>query len=76
MLTEDMIVRIDLSYVDRVKQFVRLAQDSPCEVSVRSGKFVVDGKSILGVFSLDLTSPVEVITDDVELLDTIKKFAE
>ena len=76
MLTEDMIVRIDLSYVDRVKQFVRLAQDSPCDVSVRSGKFVVDGKSILGVFSLDLTSPVEVITDDVELLDTIKKFAE
>ena len=69
-------MRIDLSYVDRVKQFVKLAQDSPCEVSVISGKFVVDGKSILGVFSLDLTSPVEVITDDVELLDTIKKFAE
>lgn len=69
-------MRIDLSYVDRVKQFVKLAQDSPCEVSVRSGKFVVDGKSILGVFSLDLTFPVEVITDDVGLLDTIKKFAE
>ena len=38
----------------------------PCEVDVLSGRYVVDGKSIMGLFSLDLSQPVKVEVRGVE----------
>ena len=48
------------------------------EVLLKSGKYVVDAKSILGIFSLDLSKPltVEIFSDDcADLLKELKKFA-
>ena len=48
-----------------------------CEILLKSGKYVVDAKSILGIFSLDLSLPVTVeIYDDncTELVERLKKF--
>lgn len=61
----------------RVKEFVNITQDFPCEILLKSGKYVVDAKSILGIFSLDLSQPVtvEVYDDNCnELLAKLKKF--
>ena len=33
---------------------------APCEVDVLSGRYVIDAKSIMGLFSLDLSHPVKV----------------
>ncbi|MCI8477446.1 MAG: HPr family phosphocarrier protein [Oscillospiraceae bacterium] len=49
-----------LSSIDDVKQFVDAANRCPCEVDVRAGRYVVNGKSILGMFSIDLAKPVQV----------------
>ncbi len=46
-----------------VKKFVNIAQDLSVAVTLYSGKYVVDGKSILGIFSLDLSKPVTVEID-------------
>lgn len=63
---------IDLSNVSRVKDFVKVSQDCKEEILIKSGKYIVDGKSILGIFSLDLSKPVE-----LELDESIKpRFAE
>ena len=54
-----------------------LSQNYPEEILLKSGKYVVDAKSILGIFSLDLSQPltVEVYADNCdELLEKLKEF--
>ena len=49
---------ITLTRIDDVKRFVDLAVDQPFEIDLVSGRYTVNGKSIMGVFSLDLASPI------------------
>lgn len=55
---------ISLEKVDKVKDFVAVSQSCVADVTLSSGKYYVDGKSILGIFSLDLSKPIELICDD------------
>lgn len=55
---------VDLSKFESVKRFVELSQSKSCFVLLKSGKYIVDGKSILGIFSLDLSRPVELEVGD------------
>ena len=47
-----------LNSFDEVKKFVDLACTKDYDIELMSGKYVVNAKSIMGVFSLDLTKPV------------------
>ncbi len=70
-------IKISLELAQRVKEFVNITQEYACEILLKSGKYVVDAKSILGIFSLDLSSPitVEIYSSDCdELLQRLKKF--
>ena len=51
---------VSLSSIEDVKQFVNAANDCTCEVDVLSGRYVINAKSIMGLFSLDLAKPVKV----------------
>ena len=71
-------VKISLQMAQNVKEFVKVVQNYPYEIDLKSDKYVVDAKSILGIFSLDLSKPltVEIYSDDcAELLDALAKFA-
>lgn len=68
---------ISLNMAENVKAFVNIMSRYPYEVDLRSDRYVVDAKSILGIFSLDLSKPVilEVFDDDCQdLMDAIKPF--
>ena len=70
-------IKISLAMSQKVKEFVNITQNYSCEILLKSGKYVVDAKSILGIFSLDLSQPVtvEVYDDNCnELLAKLKKF--
>ena len=43
---------------DNVKNFVSLVNRYPYDMDLRSGRYVVDAKSILGIFSIDLSRPI------------------
>jgi len=43
---------------DHVKNFVSLVNRYPYDMDLRSGRYVVDAKSILGIFSIDLSRPI------------------
>ncbi len=47
-----------LNNFEEVKRFVDLASSKDYDIELMSGKYVVNAKSIMGVFSLDLTKPV------------------
>ena len=64
------------SIVD-VKNFVNIVNKYDFEVDLTSGRYVVDAKSIMGIFSLDLGKPirVEVHTDTPEAIcEELKPF--
>lgn len=58
-------VQISLSSIDDVKQFVQTLTKFDGDFELISGKYIVDAKSILGLFSVDLSKPV-VLRIDVE----------
>lgn len=51
-------VSILLNTTDNVKNFVNVISRYDYDMDLRSGRYVVDAKSILGIFSLDLNRPV------------------
>lgn len=70
-------VKISLQMAQNVKEFVKIVQDYPYEIDLKSDKYVVDAKSILGIFSLDLSKPlvVEIYSDDcADLLKALEAF--
>ena len=70
-------VNIKLSLAENVKSFVNIASLYPYDIDLRVGRHVVDGKSILGIFSLDLSKPIkmEIHSDDCDaFLKEIQRF--
>ena len=68
---------IMLSSIEAVKKFVNLVNAYDFDVDLVSGRYVVDAKSIMGIFSLDLSSKikVEIQSDDCEkFLGELKEF--
>jgi phosphotransferase system HPr-like phosphotransfer protein len=58
MVTRSVRYRIDT--IEKVKAFVNCNATFRGSVSVVSGRYVIDGKSIMGMFSLDLTQELQI----------------
>ena len=52
-------VKISLDSIDKVKEFVQTITLFDNDFDMRSGRYTIDAKSILGIFSLDLSKPIE-----------------
>lgn len=49
-----------LGSINDVKDFVNTVNKYDFDVDLTSGRYVVDAKSIMGIFSLDLSKPIKV----------------
>ena len=69
---------IMLNSINDVKNFVNTVNKYDFDVDLTSGRYVVDAKSIMGIFSLDLSKPIklDIHCDDCEFEDEIKEFAQ
>lgn len=73
---------IRLSLAENVKTFVNIVNKFAFDMDLRSGRHVVDAKSILGIFSLDLSKPISLEVSEgekdpaalAELQEAIKPF--
>ena len=63
-------VNIKLSLAENVKTFVNIANRYPYDIDLRVGRHVVDGKSILGICSLQHSKPItlEIYSDHCDAL--------
>ena len=61
---------IRLSTIEDIRNFVAAVLAFDFEIDLQSGRYVIDAKSIMGIFSLDLMNPIRLIahTDDAETL--------
>ena len=51
-------VQISLNSIDKVKSFVNAITQFNFDFDLISGRYVIDAKSIMGIFSLDLSKPI------------------
>lgn len=51
-------VQISLNSIDKVKSFVNDVTKFDTDFDLVSGRYVIDAKSIMGIFSLDLSKPI------------------
>lgn len=58
-----MSMKILIDSISKVKEFNNLAVKFPCEIDIISGRYIIDGRSLMGLFSLDLAKPVEMKFD-------------
>ena len=56
-------MKILIDSIVKVKEFNNLAVKFPCEIDIISGRYIIDGRSLMGLFSLDLGKPVEMKFD-------------
>lgn len=52
-------VKVSLAEVAKVKDFVNTVSKYDCDFDLVSDHYVIDGKSIMGIFSLNLSKPID-----------------
>ena len=69
--------KIRINAINDVKDFVSIVTGCPYDVDIISGRYAIDAKSIMGIFSLDLSNDLElkIHSDDCgDFLDEISRF--
>lgn len=71
-----MKLTLKLNGLDDVKRFIGIASRYGENLTLVNGRYVVDAKSILGIFTMDLSQPVQLICDgeDDALKEELKEF--
>ena len=68
----------NLGSIDKVKSFVNDITKFDSDFDLVSGRYVIDAKSIMGIFSLDLSKPINLNIhgdeDNAEIMEVIKKY--
>ena len=67
-------VQIMLNSIDKVKNFVNDITRFDSDFDLVSGRYVIDAKSIMGIFSLDLSQPIDlnIHAEGTELEEVLK----
>jgi len=64
-------VKISLNSIDKVKAFINEVTKYDAEFDLVSGRYVIDAKSIMGIFSLDLSKPIDLNIHSENNIDEI-----
>ena len=70
-------VLVNINSIEKVKTFVHIINTYDAEFDLISGRFIIDAKSIMGIFSLDLSKPLTLNIyndDDNTILEQLKPF--
>ena len=68
---------VNLQAINDVKEFVNIVMKYDFDIDLVSGRYAIDAKSIMGIFSLDLSKPIQLNahTDNADaFLKEIDKF--
>ena len=68
-------IKISLNSIDKVKSFVNDITKFDYDFDLVSGRYVIDAKSIMGIFSLDLSKPLElrINSSDANEVDAVRQ---
>jgi len=64
-------IKVSLNSIEKVKVFVNSVSKYDSDFDLVSGRYVIDAKSIMGIFSLDLSKPIELSMHDDNVADAV-----
>ena len=71
-------VQISLNSIDKVKSFVNTVTQFDYDFDLISGRYTIDAKSIMGIFSLDLSKPIDlaihVESEEADILEALAPY--
>lgn len=72
-------IKIRLQSIEAVKDFVNIMGQFQGYFDLAAGRYVVDAKSVMGIFSMDLTKELELRImetneQEKEILEAVKRF--
>ena len=65
--------KILLASVNDVKDFVSAVTTANCDIDIAADRYVIDAKSIMGIFSLDLSKPLELRINSSNEVDAVRQ---
>lgn len=67
---------IKLNMINDAKEFIKEVSKIDVDIDLVKDRYVIDAKSVVGVFTLDLSEPVKVViySDDESLLEPFRKW--
>lgn len=73
-----MTTKILINDIDKIKNFIRIMSKCPFDARLISGRYIVDAKSLMGIFSLNTSKPIDLeICDDSDVgQDMLNMFNE
>ncbi len=71
-----MKITLQLKNPDEIKKFVDITSQYSEDLNLVHGRYVVDAKSILGIFSMDLSKPIDLVSDteNDNLVNDLREF--
>lgn len=71
---KEMMIKLDK--ITDIQKFVSVVEKYPFSIDLSSGRYTVDAKSLMGIFSLDLMQPIKLIAyeDDESLFAQLDSF--
>lgn len=64
-------IKVSLNSIDKVKVFVNVVSKYDSDFDLIAGRYIIDAKSIMGIFSLDLSKPIELGIHDNDIIDEV-----
>lgn len=71
------VLTVAFTQISQVQEFVNLTSQYPNDVDLVSGRYTVNAKSLLGIYSLDLCNPLQVVIygeNSQQLAEKLKPF--
>ena len=65
--------KIKLDTFDKVKKFVNAVQTFESDIDLTSDRYIINAKSIMGIFSLDLSKPLNVVVHEEDGVNEANK---
>ncbi len=62
-----------LDSINKVKDFANMINRYQCDADLASGRYTIDAKSIMGIFSLDLQNPLTLTVYEGSDIDDLEK---
>ena len=73
-----MVSKKKINFINELQEIQRLAVESDYDVGLHSedGSMIVDAKSYIGMYALDFTKPILVVSEDTKYHDRIRDIGE
>ena len=72
-MANEMYIKLDS--LEKVNKYINIANKLPVDLDILYGRYIVDGKSVMGIFGLDLSKNllVKIRTHDAEMCDYVRQ---